>query len=108
MIPVVSRRHHVCIIVDALDESGEGNACQLISQFSKVLDAAQEAGGVLKICFSCRHYPILTLDSGITITMEHHNRTDIENIVRERLQGFKEEDKRVLEDEILLKAEGVF
>lgn len=107
MVPAISAKRHICILVDALDESGEANARELIGQFQETLAAVNKAGGVLKICFSCRHYPILTLKDGLTVTMEAENRKDIKMFVKKRLRPF-ERDARVLEEAILQKSQGVF
>lgn len=108
MVPLVSAKQHLYILVDALDESGEENALKLIAQFEKVLAAARSTSGVLKICFSCRHYPILTLDAGLSIKMEDHNQADIEAVVRDRLQQFKQEERHIFQHAILRKSQGVF
>lgn len=108
MVPLVSAKQHLYILVDALDESGEESALKLIAQFEKVLAAARSTSGVLRICFSCRHYPILTLDAGLSIKMEDHNQADIEMVVRDRLQQFKQEERWTFEHAILRKSQGVF
>lgn len=107
VVPKISTKRHICILVDALDESGEENARELIRQFQETLAAVTKLDGVLKICFSCRHYPILTLKYGLTVTMEIENRKDIETFVKRRLTAF-EGDASVIEKAILQKAEGVF
>lgn len=107
VVPAISAKRHICILVDALDESGEENARELIEQFQETLAAANDAGGVLKICFSCRHYPILTLEKGMTVTMETENQRDIEVFVKKLLRRL-EGEASVVEKAILQKAEGVF
>ncbi|KAL1619746.1 hypothetical protein SLS56_009947 [Neofusicoccum ribis] len=91
-VPAISAKRHICILVDALDESGEHNARELIEQFEETLAAVNEAGGFLKICFSCRYYPILTLKNGLTITMETENQEDIETFVKKFHTYFRKSD----------------
>lgn len=107
VVPAISAKRHICVLVDALDEAGEENARELIGQFQELLAVVNKLGGVLKICFSCRHYPILTLKKGLTVTMEIENREDIEIFVKKRLKPF-ESYASTLEKAILQRAEGVF
>lgn len=83
MIPKESTKRRICILVDALDESGVDNAIELVGWLEKINESAQKVGGVLKICFTCRHYPIISYDNGSTINMEEGNYMDIRKVVKE-------------------------
>jgi len=93
------------IYVDALDECGDGAARELVEFFKRLASKA-----TLNICFSCRHYPIVALEHGLTVCVEDGNRDDIVTYVRGRFEsGFSEESEaRELETTIVNKAKGVF
>lgn len=107
MIPKESTKRRVCILVDALDESGVDNAIELVGWLEKINESAQKVGGVLKICFTCRHYPIISYDNGSTINMEEGNYMDIRKVVKESLKKVKE-DAGSIEQRIIRSAHGVF
>ncbi|KAH8744343.1 Het-eN, partial [Hyaloscypha sp. PMI_1271] len=74
----------VWLFVDALDESGEENAVNLVQNFKFLLKSLPPPSIGLKqfrICFACRHYPILVLDSMFEICLEDENREDISTFV---------------------------
>ena len=92
------------IYVDALDECGEGIARELVEYFQHLTSKA-----TLNICFSCRHYPIVTLEHGLTVCVEDGNHDDIVTYVRGKFEsGFSESEAQELETTIVNKAKGVF
>lgn len=88
----VRENHPVWLFVDALDECGEGNAVELVGVFKSLLGslASQPAGrGQVRICFSCRHYPIVDVErSMFEICAEDGNANDISTFVDGRLAAF--------------------
>lgn len=107
-LKTISRQSSVVIFVDALDEAGETAALTIVNAFKSTLAAANEHSH-LKICFSCRHYPQITLDGGITIVMEHHNEVDVNCIIDRQLQysGFEEWEKSRLKEVVCTKSQGI-
>lgn len=99
----------VRLYVDALDESGEEVAVQLVEQFQGLVAKASCAGYSLGVCFSCRHYPIIALD-GFTICVETENSADIQAYVYQRLRAnsLEERKAKLLAVEVLERANGVF
>jgi hypothetical protein len=92
------------IYVDALDECGERVARELVEYFQHLTSKA-----TLNICFSCRHYPIVALEHGLTVCVEDGNHDDIVTYVRGKFgSGFPESEARELETTIVNKAKGVF
>jgi ankyrin repeat protein len=93
------------IYVDALDECGEAVARELVEYFQRLTSKA-----TLNVCFSCRHYPIVALEHGLTVCVEDGNHDDIVTYVRGKFEsGFSEESEaRELETTIVNKAKGVF
>jgi hypothetical protein len=84
-LPKVLESRSVWLFVDALDECGEENAVKLVDKFKSVLQGLPSTGSQFRICFSCRHYPILDLDYGLEICLEHENKQDISTYVQARL-----------------------
>lgn len=72
----VSEDHPVWLFIDALDESGEDNAIQLVKEFKTILDELS-FGRELHICFTSRYYPILNRDCKFEILLENENAQDI-------------------------------
>jgi hypothetical protein len=101
--------HSVRLYIDALDESGEEAAVQLVEYFQSLVTKASNVGKSLGICFSCRHYPLIALD-GLTITLENENSADIQTYVYQKLKANSIEERKaqILAPDILDRANGVF
>ncbi len=105
----VGKVYTIRIFVDALDECGEDAAVDLVDYFQRLLSASNADGGTLSICFSCRHYPIMTLDSGFEICVEDENREDIETYIQDKLQSIRDPVKiSILQEQITARASGSF
>ena len=70
-----AKKRTIRLYIDALDESGENTAVELFDFF-------QQFGSLLAICFSCRHYPLITLRNGLEIRVEDLNGPDINTYIR--------------------------
>ncbi|TVY39322.1 putative ankyrin repeat protein [Lachnellula occidentalis] len=117
----VARKKEVTIFVDALDEAvdeaGEKAAPSLLEFFHDLNESAAADEGCLggvKICVSCRPYPVLGSNAD-EIFVEEHNKADMERYVRERLsagvlgwQKESEDTHRSLVDVIVETSRGVF
>lgn len=80
----------IIVYVDALDECGEAVATALVEYFEDPMVEAELSEARLKVCFSCRHYPIITtLSKGYTIIMDGQNIADLSLVVRRRLSKTK-------------------
>ncbi|KAJ5972955.1 NACHT nucleoside triphosphatase [Penicillium vulpinum] len=103
-------RQHVTIFVDALDETGEIPAQELAEYLHKLNKSAGRDKVTLKICFSCRHYPIVDSDEATEITVEHHNYEDISSYIKDKFPN-RLRDQHVwqkLTNELAKQANGVF
>lgn len=82
----VARRRTVTILVDALDESGP-EAPALVQYFHTLNDRLEKAGNAtaVRVCISCRHYPILATIPGTSIVVETHNNGDVKRYVNKEL-----------------------
>jgi ankyrin repeat protein len=101
-----STRYPIRIYIDALDEAGVDTAMELINDFVQLISDLPN----LYICFSCRNFPNLALDEGLTIRMEDENYSDIENYVHHELQREFSDDHRIdnFTEVIVDEAAGVF
>jgi ankyrin repeat protein len=105
----------VWLFVDALDECGKQNAVALVKVFQSLLESfeSQPAGPrQFRICFSCRHYPILSLhradDTVFEIYVEDENASDISTFVDGQLAKFRARTPSTLPTLITERASGVF
>ncbi|KAI9708259.1 MAG: hypothetical protein M1820_004213 [Bogoriella megaspora] len=102
----ICKEKAVYLYIDALDESGEVAAKDLVTTFARLVLDAERVGGSLHICFSCRHYPSLDPPGSLLITMEHENQDDIETYINFALENRSE--ALALKEILLEKSRGVF
>ncbi|KAL8367828.1 hypothetical protein RB599_003644 [Gaeumannomyces hyphopodioides] len=107
-LPNVLKTRSVWLFVDALDECGEQNAVDLVKWFEALLRSPPSLGLQFRVCFTCRHYPILALDCAFEICLEHQNREDISTYVRNQLSTFSKRTSSTIPDLITNRAQGVF
>ncbi|KAF5255430.1 hypothetical protein FOXYS1_14163, partial [Fusarium oxysporum] len=97
------------LFVDALDECGEENAQSVAEEFSSLLHRASTVYlKQFRICFTCRHYPILDLKNVLEICIERENERDISTFVERKLSSFSERTGSKIAEYISKHAEGVF
>lgn len=104
------KTHSVQIFVDALDECGEETATCLVDFFQQLMDELPHTKTSLRICFSCRYYPLVASESGFKIRVEAENRQDIEIYVYRKLEnGIPDKAMSTqLQADILRRSQGVF
>lgn len=102
------QRQTVWLFIDALDECGKQNAIDLVRHFKSLLAGVSSNDSQFLICFSCRHYPILNLDSTYEITLENENAEDVSTYVRERLSSLPANAASSLTNLITTQSHGVF
>ncbi|KAK4039275.1 ankyrin repeat domain-containing protein 17 [Parachaetomium inaequale] len=111
-LPKLLSARSVWLFVDALDECGKDNAVRLVGIFKSLLKSlpSQSTGlGQFRICFSCRHYPILDLDDNVfEICVEHENQDDISTFVDDQLAAFRARTPSTIPALITERASGVF
>lgn len=98
------------IVVDALDECGEQPATELVTFFQHLLSKFASSKNGLSICFSCRHYPVLSLEDGLEICVEDENYEDIKTYLENQLEVPIRQNKELefLKDEILNRSSHIF
>lgn len=107
-VPKASRDRPIIICVDALDECGRNVATGLVSYAKQLIAQADNTGGHLKICFSCRYYPSLNRSTNPTISVEKENSADIRTVVSSSLTDLPDIAKTDIVERISQKAHGVF
>ncbi|KAM0520575.1 hypothetical protein ACHAPE_002970 [Trichoderma viride] len=104
-----TKNRPVTIFVDAIDECGQGHAKELLEYFKSIMNNVEREEAQVKICFSSRHFPLLSLSTMSTISVEERNDKDIRLVIQERLSQIQPRAKRQqIEKDILLKAQGGF
>ncbi|KXS99857.1 hypothetical protein AC578_4468 [Pseudocercospora eumusae] len=98
----------ILLYVDALDESGEATARDLMDYFHEL--RSDSTSGHLSICISCRPYPDVVWDWDHCVVVESGNAGDITTFLRAKLK-VNSTDQSALEqirDDIAKRASGVF
>ncbi|KAL2121800.1 hypothetical protein VTJ04DRAFT_2255 [Mycothermus thermophilus] len=84
-LPKVLQFSGIWLYIDALDECGEGDAVKLIKWLESVMEQTQRLAShhqePLRLCFSCRYYPVFITDSTSEIRLEELNGDDIKTFV---------------------------
>ncbi|KAL2204237.1 hypothetical protein CC79DRAFT_1389020 [Sarocladium strictum] len=94
----------VWLFIDALDETEETDAVNLICNLSSLVEGLPSNSGC-GFCFSSRHYPILARGFKFTISLEDENAQDISKFIQEQLSPFS---GTKIPEIILERASGVF
>jgi ankyrin repeat protein len=111
-----ARTHNIVIFVDALDEAGEVSAKSIVTYLHEVNELLLNSKHTTRICFSCRHFPIIRTSNGVQICLEDENYEDISTYVLAELRRqilsrdhkLGSDDLNLLQTRILSKASGVF
>jgi ankyrin repeat protein len=105
------------IFVDALDEAGTISAREIAAYFHQLNDASLSATkSKIRICISCRHYPVPSTISGSEIWVENLNGNDITSFIQDKLRievlaGAQPDERlawKTLVEELTRRASGVF
>lgn len=103
-----SETKSIMIFVDALDEAGEEEAQRIIRDFDGLLSRLSGSHSKMKVCFSCRHYPDLRLSHAVAVSVEKHNRQDIQTVIDNHLQKLKPEERTMFRTEVVKNSGGIF
>ncbi|KAL5089600.1 hypothetical protein Trisim1_005293 [Trichoderma cf. simile WF8] len=98
------------IFVDALDECNKDQATDMVCFFEELCESAQDFQIPLRVCFSSRHYPAITITNGIEVTLEDElgHKEDIEYYIKSKLRLGKSDQARLLRSEILNMSSNIF
>jgi ankyrin repeat protein len=107
-----TRTRSLRLYIDALDESGEATARDLIGYFAELL---VDLPVRLSICVSCRPWPKVITECDRSVTVEKGNKEDIESYLRKHLNyaqakrdAQSQRDLEEIRAEIADRAMGVF
>ncbi|KAF2230381.1 purine and uridine phosphorylase [Viridothelium virens] len=105
----LKQRHLVCFI-DGLDECNEGEVRDMVEFFERLAQVSVMSGTQLHVCFSSRHYPYITIEKGVELTLEGQegHLQDIINYVQSELRAGQSKVVRQIKDEIPQRACGIF
>lgn len=100
------QRTTIICLIDALDECGTSQARDMVSFFNRLIQNHDH----LYVCFASRHYPHISIATGLEIILEHQieHQNDIEKYLSGTLQIGSGELARQIRFDILAKASGVF
>ncbi|KAH8763535.1 hypothetical protein F5882DRAFT_20290, partial [Hyaloscypha sp. PMI_1271] len=115
-LAVATKSHAISIFIDALDEASESSAESIVAYIYEVNEDLQGSASQTRICFSCRHYPIFSLNMGFEICMEEENNDDISACIDQELSKHiqahkrqsREDDINFLQRQLSSSASGVF
>jgi NACHT domain len=109
---IISQEQSTCIeiMIDALDECEDEEVRSIIRKFEKSIAAARSTGAELRVCWSSRYYPHISLNSehGLELRMDEHNNLDIRRCVEEELPIAADPSLPFLKEELISRANGVF
>jgi ankyrin repeat protein len=105
----LGQRRLTCFI-DALDECEENQVRDMVADFEHLGQLAFSARVQFRVCFSSRHYPHITIEKGLQLTLEGqdgHNE-DIANYLHSELKAGHSKQVEQVRAEIIEKASGIF
>lgn len=96
--------------IDALDECDDDHAKEMLESFESFGESAVEANIGFRVLLSSRHYPHITIEKKIEMTLEgqEDHQADIADYVRCKLKIGKSKMAIEIRDEIRVRASGVF
>ncbi|KAJ5675423.1 hypothetical protein N7462_008320 [Penicillium macrosclerotiorum] len=108
-ICALGQRSFTCF-VDALDECDEQQVVDMVRYFEDLAEQSAAKGVLFRTCFSSRHYPFITIQRGIRLTLEDQlgHAEDLATYVADRLIVEDPTLAEELRPQVLGKAAGVF
>ncbi|KAM0461500.1 hypothetical protein ACHAPV_004205 [Trichoderma viride] len=108
-ISMLGKRSLTCFI-DALDECDELQVLDMVQYFEVLGQQAAEEKIELRICFSSRHYPYISIRQGLRLTLEDQkgHGEDVERYIQGNLRADPGPLVTEVQAQILQKAAGVF
>lgn len=109
---IIGQKQPGCIeiMVDALDECHEEEVRQVIRRFEASIADARASGAELRVCWSSRYYPNISLQSerGLELQLDEQNNADIRKYVEFELPDGKDSTFPSIREELISRANGVF
>lgn len=106
-VEMLQDRRLVCYI-DALDECPEDDVRDMISFFEEL--GARERSGEFRVCFSSRHYPEISIKTGLQLVLENEQDhcEDINLYIKTQLKTGDTPQVEDIKAEIVRKSSGIF
>src|SRR6266480_7609963 len=103
-------QHNVIVIINALDECDKDEVRDMIALFEELGEDAVSNRRTFRVLFSSRHYPHITVQRSVQITLEdqHGHSQDIEKYLSSELHAGRGKYVRQIREEIRDRASGVF
>lgn len=100
----------VICFVDALDECPEDDIRDMVRSFEMIGGELGGSGTPLRICFSSRHYPSISIDQCIELVVEGQegHQQDLTTYLQSRLKIGKTQSSEHIKQEVLRRANGIF
>lgn len=100
----------VNIFIDALDEGNDDEVRELVEALEDSAASAVSAQIPLRICLSSRHYPHISISTGLQIIVEQEpsHSQDIRTYLQTKIKNGPCLQVKTIQDEIFSKSEGVF
>ncbi|OBT71259.1 hypothetical protein VF21_09923 [Pseudogymnoascus sp. 05NY08] len=96
-IPKILEYYSIRIFADALDESGETAAVELVKVFQSLISRCPNtSSSVFSICFSCRRYPIIDFEGELEICIDRENSKDIRTYIQSQLNNEKHQIRETI------------
>ncbi|KAK4197919.1 hypothetical protein QBC40DRAFT_284648 [Triangularia verruculosa] len=94
--------------IDALDESPEDDVRDMLSFFEEI--GAREKSSEVRICFSSRHYPEISIKTGLQLVLENEqdHSKDISHYINTQLKIGASQQAEEIKAEVLRKSSGIF
>jgi hypothetical protein len=106
---ILKGRSLLCF-VDALDECHEDEVRDMISHFQDLGDLAESVGFHLRVCFSSRHYPYISISRSVSLILESQEEhgQDITNYIASELHIGDGRYVPNIREQIQQKSSGIF
>jgi hypothetical protein len=98
------------VLIDALDECKEDEVRSVIRNFESTIADARLSGADLKVCWSSRYYPHISLvsEDGLELLLDEQNNGDITRYVRKEFRTGSDAVLLSMQYDLIRKANGVF
>ncbi|KAL1793736.1 hypothetical protein ACET3X_008718 [Alternaria dauci] len=100
----------VICFIDALDECGQWQVRSMISFFANLGELAVSSGRSFRVCLSSRHYPEVTIPTGISLVLEGQegHTQDVNNYLESALKIGTSARAQKIRRDLQEKSSGVF
>ncbi|RYP34128.1 hypothetical protein DL768_011069 [Monosporascus sp. mg162] len=100
----------ITCFIDALDECDEYEIRDMLSFFSNLGEYVHEDGGLVQLCLSSRHYPHITIEKSLSLTLEGQegHSQDIVDYLKSELHIGSSKLAQTIRHEMLERASGIF